>query len=240
MNPNPHSDNQAASFFQRRSTRHWLTLWVIIYALILIVGIFSQKGTIITIIKLTGVLLCSVYSIAVFPCDKLLQFAMMTTFVADCLLAINNISVIGLMVFFIAQIIHLYRLSTIKNRPYIFVLSVIGLFIIACGIHFNLIPPIYIVVVFYAIALISNIIASRRWQKRQPRSLYANAALIGFLLFGFCDLCIVVSYLSLIEILPAFLYGPANFFAWFFYYPSQILVSNSSKYATIEEKEGKC
>lgn len=135
MNSNPHSDNQTTSFFQRRSTRYWLTLWVIIYTLILIVGIFSQKGTIITIIKLTGVLLCSVYSIAVFPCDKLLQFAMMTTFVADCLLAIDNISVIGLMVFFIAQIIHLYRLSTVKNRPYIFVLSVIGLFIIACGIY---------------------------------------------------------------------------------------------------------
>lgn len=223
MNSNPHSDNQTTSFFQRRSTRYWLTLWVIIYTLILIVGIFSQKGTIITIIKLTGVLLCSVYSIAVFPCDKLLQFAMMTTFVADCLLAIDNISVIGLMVFFIAQIIHLYRLSTVKNRPYIFVLSVIGLFIIACGIHLNLIPPIYVIVVFYAIALISNIVASHRWQKRQPRNLYANAAFIGFLLFGFCDLCIVVSYLSFIEILPAFLYSPSQLLRLVFLLP----VSNS-------------
>lgn len=43
MNSNPHSDNQTASFFQRRSTRYWLALWAIIYTLILIVGIFFSK-----------------------------------------------------------------------------------------------------------------------------------------------------------------------------------------------------
>ena len=44
MNSNPHSDNQTTSFFQRRSTRYWLALWVIIYTLILIVGIFLKKA----------------------------------------------------------------------------------------------------------------------------------------------------------------------------------------------------
>lgn len=225
---------------QQKHLRTWLAVWVFIYLLILTIGLFLPKGTVITIIKLTGVLLCSIYSIITFPRDKLLQSAMMTTFIADCCLACNNISIIGLMVFFIAQIIHLYRLSTAKRRPAIFVLSVVGLFIIACSIHLNIIPPIYIVVVFYTIALIANLIASKRWHKHTPRNLYANFALLGFLLFGFCDLCIVASYLSLINILPAVFYGIANYLAWLFYYPSQILISNSSKYATIEENEGKC
>ncbi len=219
----------------------WLKLWVVLYLAIIITGIILPKSVPITVFTLSGVLLCSIYSIVTFPQDHWLQAAMLTTFVADCIMASDNISVIGLTVFFLAQCLHLYRLlAPPETRFRVVWLIIIGSLAMVLNYIFGWVPPLYIIVGFYALALTLNLLLSWRWRQAEPKSFYANCALIGFILFACCDLCTVMSYLALMEILPAFCYVLANFLAWFFYYPSQILVSNSSKCATMKIKEGKC
>ncbi len=101
------------------------------------------------------------------------------------------------------------------------------------------VPNIVLIVGLYITALLTNLLSCAYWRREQPRSLPANCALAGFSLFLCCDICTGISYLSFTAALPAFLYLPANFFAWFFYYPSQILVSNSTKCVIMSTKEGK-
>jgi hypothetical protein len=43
-----------------------------------------------------------------------------------------------------------------------------------------------------------------------------------------CDINVAMSYLSVTGVIPFFIARFANFFAWLFYYPSQVLISNSS------------
>ena len=94
----------------------------------------------------------------------------------------------------------------------------------------------YVVCCFYITALITNIIVSWRWYRQDRNNLLAFLAVTGFTLFLACDICTGVSYLSRTAVLPAVLFAPANFFAWAFYYPSQIFISNSSKCAKILTK----
>lgn len=218
----------------------WVIVWMIVYALILIVGLTSAASPILTIIKVGGVLLCSIYALAVFPRDRLLQLAMIVTFIADCILAKNNVSPTGLTVFFCAQLIHLYRQVEPEYRQRVLYYAVVGVLIIGTNFIIRLVPAVYIIAGFYACTLISNIYVAYRRHQRDPHSFLAQAAFYGFILFACCDLCTAISYATLIDLLPVAFYAPANFFAWFFYYPSQILVSNSSKCAIIGSKEGKC
>jgi len=223
-----------------RPPQPWVITWMILYAVILIVGLTAAQSPILTIIKVSSVLLCSIYTLVVFPHDRLLQAAMIITFIADCILAKNNVSPTGLIVFFCAQLVHLYRQVELDQRQHVLRYAAIGMLIIGINFIIRLIPAVFIIAGFYACTLIGNIIVAYRQYRRKPLNFFARAAFYGFVLFACCDLCTVISYFSLIDLLPTALYAPANFFAWFFYYPSQILVSNSSKCAIIGLKEGKC
>lgn len=226
--------------FAPRPPIPWIIVWVIIYALILIVSFIAPGHPILTIIKIGGVMLCSVYALAVFPRDRLLQLAMVVTFIADCILAKNNVSPPGLTVFFCAQLIHLYRLVQPQTRRRVLIFAALGMIIIGLNFILRIAPAVFLIAGFYAITLLLNIIISFHWYRHDSTNFLAICAFSGFVLFACCDLCTVFSYFSLIDILPATFYIPANFLAWFFYYPSQILVSNSSKYAIMNLKEGKC
>lgn len=213
----------------------WLIIWAIIYLAILILGVITPTGDFITIIKLGGICLCLLYVVITFPHDYLLILAMLSTSISDIILALNNTSTAGIITFFAVQIFHLLRLNRPKTRAIISYLftAIILLFI---NYYLGIFPMLYAVCAFYATTLILNLASAWSWFRADPKDLHAASALLGFTLFLCCDLCVAISYFSLIEILPAFCYGLANFFAWFFYYPSQILVSNSSKCAIIEAK----
>lgn len=220
--------------------RYWLTIWIAIYALIILLGIVDIESDLLTVIKLGGILLCFAYTVIKFPKDHLLQAAMFTTCIADLVLAGRNTSEAGIIIFFIAQVIHLIRLDGVRLHLPISIFVTVAALCIILDLWLGFMPLIFLVVAFYAATLISNLIISYQWYRSEPRNPRAWFALAGFLLFGCCDLCTVMSYLSLIHFLPAAFYLPANFFAWFFYYPSQIFVSNSSRCVTIDSKEGKC
>lgn len=213
----------------------WPIIWGIIYLAILILGIFAPAGDLITLIKLSGICLCLLYAILTFPHDHLLILAMLATSISDIILAVNNTSTAGVITFFAVQIIHLLRLNRSKiSSVIIYLISSVTLLLL--NYFFQIFPMLYAVCAFYAIALIFNLYSSWSWAHADPQNPHAASALLGFTLFACCDLCVAISYLSLIEVLPVFCYGLANFFAWFFYYPSQILVAGSSKCAIMEGK----
>lgn len=220
--------------------RIWFGIWITIYLLINITGLFAPSSDILTIIKLGGVILCFVYALRIYPEDRLLQAAMFTTCIADLILAAKNTSEAGIIVFFITQIIHLIRLDGEHLKTPLTIFTGSFCVVILLDLWLQLIPLIFVVSTFYAVAILMNIIVSYHWYHQSPKNPHARFALIGFILFACCDSCTVVSYLSLTGVLAPLFYGPANFMAWFFYYPSQIFVSNSSRCATIGSKEGKC
>lgn len=215
--------------YLRHIDRTWFFIWGAIYFGFLILGLFFPHFFGVTVLKYSGIILNLVYAVQKFPKDHLLQTALFFTLLADTILVLDSTSIIGVFVFCLAQFFHMARLTKLRPANLLLYLSVIGILYLF-SIHQH-IPPIFSVCFVYAGSLITNIIFSRRWLKKQP-SVYSNCAFFGFLLFLACDTCVGISYLSYMHIFSYFLYAPANYFAWFFYYPSQILIANSSKLAS--------
>ena len=190
-----------------------------------ILGIIWPNSPPVTLIKLSGIALCVIYSFLKFRKDGFLVFALFLTLTADIILAINNVSIFGVGTFCLVQLVHTFRLS--NYRPYIFIISILASIIIFIVSVFNHTNPLYVMVGFYGLGLLFNIYLSGKWFffKRTPASRFA---FIGFVLFLACDICVAVSFLSSTEVIPPFWQQIANYAAWFFYYPSQILISNST------------
>lgn len=206
----------------------WPAIWIWIMLANIFLGIFDPWSQTLAIIRLSGIFLCLVYTRQIFRKDFLLQAALAVTFLADVILTINNTAELGVICFLIAQILHAIRLNGKELKTSIIIFSTLAFISIVASLFLPVVPTMYVVCTLYVTALVTNIIISWRWHVGQPRNLRANFALLGFLLFLCCDICTGLSYLALNAAFPAFLYAPANFFAWFFYYPSQILISNSS------------
>ena len=228
-----------SKLFRPRPSVAWIISWAIIYTVIVIADAFIPGSYFFTLVSIGGIFLCFLYTVTAFPKDHFLQAALLLTFVADCILAHDNVSPVGLMIFFGAQLLHCFRLNRPRRLPLVVGLATIGGLCIALNFWLHLVDPLYVICTFYGITLLINIITAWRWHRR-VHNFYSTCAIIGFILFACCDLCTGISHLSLISVLPIATYAPANFLVWFFYYLSQILVANSSKYATIELKEGKC
>ncbi|MDO4978682.1 MAG: lysoplasmalogenase family protein [Candidatus Saccharibacteria bacterium] len=195
-----------------------------------------SNGTFIgtTILKFAGIILNVVYAFVKFPKDHLLQIALALTLLADTLLVLNNTSPIGVLVFCFAQYFHTSRFM--GSSPKFFIpWSILLLTLLFMGWIYQ-IDSIFVVGFVYAASLIVNLILVRKWynatRKEKKSSEIAKrasfCAFYGFVLFVCCDSCVGVSFFSLIGVLPAFLYGFANYFSWLFYYVSQVLISNSS------------
>lgn len=87
----------------------WLTLWSIMFAYFFLVGllnlIFDSRLipdfllTITTFTKVSTILTCLIYTSFFAPKDYLLKAALLFTFAADVILAIDNISPFGIILF---------------------------------------------------------------------------------------------------------------------------------------------
>ncbi len=233
-------ESSLAELFRPKVMRFWLASWIIIFCLIFLFGLLAPDSLPLTILKVGSIFLCLVYAFYHTPHDFLLQSALFVTFIADIILAIENTSEFGVILFFVAQIIHLRRqaiTNSAHSQHLLLILTSSAILATSIAIILRSTFTIYIICAFYLVAIIANIVLAWRWQKQDPKSVSARCAFYGFALFLCCDICTGLSYLSLNHFLPSFFYRPANFFAWFFYYPSQILVSNSSKCATINPKK---
>lgn len=204
----------------------WFWLWGLIYATILVFGLFWPTSITVTILKLLGIFLCFVFTVKYFKKDKLLQVAFLFTFVADVLLAINNVSTAGVMVFAFAQISHFIRLC---QKP---LLAKIWLIVSCLALIIVYVLPIDNQIIFfgviYGVTLMANL-GTCIYQYAKKKNLSTFYGLLGFGLFACCDLLVAVSFFTTLGLLPAFLYGIANYCCWVFYLPAQVCLANSSK-----------
>ena len=102
----------------------WLTLWTSMFAYFFLVGIlnlfFGSRLipdfllTIATFTKVSTILTCLIYTSFFAPKDYLLRAALLFTFAADVVLAIDNISPFGLILFCFAQYFHTSRYADIS------------------------------------------------------------------------------------------------------------------------------
>ena len=118
----------------------WPTVWAILYAADLILGLVAVDSLILTFTRVGGIFLCLVYAVIRFPRDHFLQLALLATSIADVLLAINNTAVSGVSVFLIAQLIHLVRLGGKTVRTPLIIVSAIGLVTLGGTLYFRHLP----------------------------------------------------------------------------------------------------
>lgn len=224
------------------SLTFWITLWSLMFIyfftidlLNLLLGEHLIPHFLLdtaSLVKVCTIFTCFFYVSFFAPKDYLLRFALLFTFLADIVLLYNNISPIGITIFCLAQYFHIARYASLN--PKIFILwSILNLLILSLT-KITDIPSLYGAVFIYANTLILNLILAHYWIKREAPE-FRRAALcnfLGFTLFICCDLTVVISYLARINLLPSFLFAPANFVCWLFYFPSQILLTNSSLMTT--------
>ncbi|MBP5512478.1 hypothetical protein J6X90_03770 [Candidatus Saccharibacteria bacterium] len=188
----------------------------------------------VTILKYIGIVLSFIYAKKKFPKDYILQIALAFTLLADTILTFDQISKLGVLAFCIAQYFHIARFAKIK--PKYFVMWTLFLFLLLISGRILKIESMFVLAFIYALSLSMNIILTRQWWKRVKNKKQATdrevvastCAMAGFILFALCDTNVALSYLSVTGAIPLFIARYANFFAWLFYYPSQVLISNSS------------
>lgn len=211
----------------KKNPRGWSLCFSIIYISFLSLSLLNPSFVLVSILKVGSIFLCFIFALIYNKKDKLLIVAMLLTFVADVILAINNIAISGVIIFCLAQSTHFIRLSQHLVRNILsYATIVILMLVISIFRHSDM---MFVVGGIYALLLLSNLFMSFMWFN-STRLYPAKCAFFGFLLFLACDLCVATSYLSLTEIFPAFLYPIANYCSWVFYLPAQILISNSPKY----------
>ncbi|MBR5621388.1 hypothetical protein IKW75_02830 [Candidatus Saccharibacteria bacterium] len=214
------------SYF-KRVDHIWQGIWLFIFCGFISLDAFFPNFFGVTMLKLLGIAFCFIYVIYKFPHDKLIVLAFLLTFIADLVLAFNNTSRIGVLIFTLAQFAHFARIKPLGKREAPIAIAALVAYIIlafAAGPY-----SIYLLGTIYAFFLVSNLILAYKWHKKSPKSGAGLSAFYGFIFFMCCDLCVAGSFFSTIHILPLFIKRLFDFFAWAFYYPSQVLISNSSK-----------
>lgn len=207
--------------------RRWLIIWAIIYTCFLILDIFRPNYMGATLIKYVGIFLCVVYAHQKFRRDHLLILALLFTLLSDTVLMwIPSAEIIGVFSFCFAQFFHTARFAqTTPKFLIIYFASIFTLFVFGVILGF---PPIYCIAAVYAISLLMNVRLAYRWHKTSPGDPHALYAAAGFFLFVACDICVGLSYLAENAALPLAITPVISYFVWVFYYPSQVLISNSS------------
>ena len=206
----------------------WLATWILIFVCFLTLEAFFPDFWGVSTLKVVGIALCVLYACQKFREDTLLIVALSFTFLADIILAINNVSVFGVIIFCCAQLSHVARLSGM--RPKVFITGIIMIVTVFVTLALIGADSMFAIAGVYGGLLFTNIILSIRWFSTK-KSVASNCAAIGFILFFMCDLCVGFSYLSNIGAIPPEFQRFANYLAWVFYYPSQVLISNSSNYS---------
>ena len=222
--------------YYRKIDKIWRAIWFFIFFGFLSLDALFPGFFGITLLKLLGIALCVVFVLQKYNEDKLLLIAFILTFLADLLLAFNNSSLFGVFVFIMAQYTHFVRLKPLRLSIRITIAIILtAIFVIsaAFGIY-----TMFILGAVYAFFLFSNIYLTYRWQKTAKGSAKkpATFAFYGFLLFLCCDLCAASSFLVTIHALPFVIKRLIDFACWAFYYPSQVLISNSGKKLESSEK----
>lgn len=205
---------------------HWLIIWISIYVAFLCMDIFLPGFAGSPLLKYIGIFLCVIYANQKYHTDYNLQLALLFTFLADTILVWTPYTIAGVYVFCFAQFMHLTRLTKL---PYISLCIYAGglslFFALAIA---NGLDPIYAVATVYGIQLICNVVMSVKLWRANSKHFRTRCAFYGFVTFLCCDICVALRFLALDGALPAAIIPTAAFLVWVFYYPSQVLIANSS------------
>lgn len=204
----------------------WLVIWIVIYASFLFLDLFAPDFIGTNLIKYAGIFLCLVYAYRKFRADTLLILALLFTLLADTILIWTSTQIPGIYCFCFAQFFHILRFT--KAQPKTLIAYFASIFLLFVAGTVQGFPPVYVIAAIYGFTLLANVALSARWYHRDKSNFRARCAFYGFMLFVVCDICVGLQYLALDGFIIASIIPAASYLVWLFYYPSQILISNSS------------
>ena len=219
---------QSAIDFQRVSKidTSWFVVWMVIYSGFILLDIFMPGFWGSTLLKYTGIFLCVVYAHRKFPTDVLLSVALLLTFCSDTILVWTPFEWLGVFVFCFAQFRHTIRLTKASWKTIaLYAGGLISAYIVA---RLRGIDALYAIAGFYAITLVMNVAIAIRNYRKDKKDFRTRCAFYGFLCFLGCDLCVGIRHLILDGLIDVALLPLVGFLVWVFYYPSQVILANSS------------
>lgn len=204
----------------------WLVIWITIYISFLLLDILMPNFWGSALLKYIGIFLCIIYANQKYSKDYNLELALLFTFLADTILVWTPYTLAGVYVFCFAQFMHLTRLTKLSH-------SALGIYALAISVFFALtitqgLAPIVAVATIYGLELICNIVMSVKNYRTDRKNFRARCAFYGFICFFCCDLCVALRFLAINNIIPTVALPLTSFLVWVFYYPSQVLIANSS------------
>lgn len=230
---------------KRNTLFYIIILQLFIYLSFLFVDFRSVGRPDITSIflKYSGILLCFITSLLIGKDGHskrdtlLLQFGLFFTSLADLNLLVLNQYIPGVALFCIVQTIYIYRYNPGLSINFIIISLSTILLVLLSGLSINLrFPsspvPLILLAALYGVLLVLSVINAMHTCKRGvlPRCSCSLVSL-GMILFLFCDINVALfSMLSMFNIkFPSSLYlEPLSaFLIWFFYFPSQVMLSLS-------------
>ena len=207
----------------------WLIIWASIYISFLFLDLIVPDFIGTSVIKYAGIFLCVIYANKKYRNDYLLQLALLFTFLADTILVWTPFVVPGVFVFSFAQFMHLMRQTKLEPKALGYYVCAISL-LCALGVAFGL-QPIYAIATVYGLLLVCNLVTATKNNNKNNRRFQTRCAFYGFIAFICCDICVALRFLILDGTIPGFLLPILSYLVWFFYYPSQVLIANSSNTA---------
>ena len=197
----------------------WLLIWILIYLSFILLDILMPHFPGTALLKYVGIFLCVIYAYQKYHSDSML-------ILADTILVWTPYEVAGVYVFCIAQLLHFLRLTNTKPEifaAYAAAISLFFAFAIVQGLY-----PIYAICIVYAMLLIGNFVLSRRRYSIQKKDYRARCCYYAFIAFLCCDICVATRHLMFDGLIPMQNLELVAFLVWVFYYPSQVLMANSS------------
>lgn len=208
--------------------KHWLIVWIFIYVGFLTLDIFFPNYWTSSLLKYIGIFLCVVYAHKKYRNDTKLILALFLTLLADTVLVWTDMTALGVFIFCFAQFMHFLRLTRLSKKHLGAFTLVISLLTIISALHGDRI--IYSLAALYGGLLITNLAMSASRYREDCKDICVRCAFYGFIAFICCDLCVGLRYVMLDGAMPADILPVVAILVWAFYYPSQVLLANSSLY----------
>lgn len=217
-----------------RGDQNWLVIWSLIYVTFLTIDAVYVNFWGSSVLKYIGIFLCIVYAYHKSKNDAPLILALFFTFLADTILVWTKWEVFGVFCFCFAQFMHLIRHGVAQPKY-------IGIFTLLVAIFFiysstQNIPAIYGITAIYGIMLITNVVLSIGRYNKNKKDLYARYGMYGFIAFAACDFCVGIRHLMLDGAVSTTALPLVAYLVWVFYYPSQVLIANSSNKTPTDTK----
>ena len=206
--------------------KRWLIVWIFIYVGFLTLDIFFPNYWDSALLKYAGIFLCVVYAYKKYRNDTKLILALFLTLLADTVLVWTDMAVLGVFIFCFAQFMHFLRITRLSKKHLGAFTLVISLLTIVSAFRGDEI--IYSLAALYGGLLISNIAMSASRFREDRQNICARCAFYGFIAFLGCDLCVGLRYVMLDGAMPTDILPIIAILVWAFYYPSQVLLANSS------------